>query len=199
MKLYCSLCRSVFVTLLFTAIAAPAQTLTVTNDLAVWLRADAGVTTNASGGVTQWADQSTNANSAAQITDAAAPLLINGALTGRPVVRFDGVDDFLNVPDAESISLTGDMTTLFVVKIDDFDWYRAIWAKTAGPDGNLPAPTDIYVPQGANFMRAFRGDGTFNNLTAVDSGPLRADTYLVLGLGVEGSILSHYLNNQPNG
>ena len=199
MKLYRSLCRSVFAALFFTAIASPAQTLTVTNDLAVWLRADAGVTTNASGGVTQWADQSTNANNAAQITDAAAPLLINGALSGRPVLRFDGGDDFLNVPDADSISFTGDMTTLFVVKIDDFDFFRAIWGKTAGGGGNLPAPTDLYVPQGANFMRAFRGDGTFNNLTAVDSGPLRADTYLVLGLGVEGSTLTHYLNNQASG
>jgi hypothetical protein len=199
MKPYSTLYPSIFATLFFTVVASQAQTLTVTNDLALWLRADAGVTTNASGGVIQWDDQSTNANNAAQITDAAAPLLINGALSGRPVLRFDGLDDFLNVPDADSLSFTADMTTLFVVKIDDFDWFREIWGKTAGPNGNLPAPTDIYVPQGANFMRAFRGDGTFNNLTAVDSGPLRADTYLVLGLGVEGSTLTHYLNNQANG
>src|SRR5688572_14486979 len=41
--------------LLVGALGGFAQTLTVTNDLQLWLRADAGVTTNASGGVTQWA------------------------------------------------------------------------------------------------------------------------------------------------
>src|SRR5688572_28310994 len=148
--------------LLSGALGSFAQSLTVTNDLQLWLRADAGVTTNASGGVIGWADQTTNGNNAAQLSDSAAPLLVNGALNGRPVIRFDSMPhpspdyDFLNVPDSESLSFAGDMTTLFVVKIDDFDWFRAIWGKTAGVDQNLPAPTDIYVPQFASFVRAYR-------------------------------------------
>src|SRR5207247_597809 len=34
------------------------QSLTVSNDLQLWLRADAGVNTNAAGGVVLWEDQS---------------------------------------------------------------------------------------------------------------------------------------------
>jgi hypothetical protein len=199
MKLHPFLCRSMAAAVFLGALTSFAQTLNDTNGLALWLKADAGVTTHPSGGVALWADQSTNANNALQAADPQAPVLVNGALNGRPVIRFDGVDDFLNVLDSESLSFTGDLTTLFVVKIDDFDWFRAIWAKTAGGGGNLPAPTDLYTPQGANVLRAFRGDGTFNNLTAADSGALRANTYLVLGVDVQGDTLTHYLNGQNNG
>src|SRR6266516_2170158 len=70
-----------------------AQTLTVSNDLQLWLKADAGVTTNAAGGVILWEDQSGNANHAAQATDTQAPALVAAALNSRPVLRFDGADD----------------------------------------------------------------------------------------------------------
>jgi hypothetical protein len=177
-----------------------AQTLTITNGLALWLRADAGITTNASGGVIQWDDQSTNGNNAVQVTDPQAPLLVPAALNNRPVVRFDGLDDFLNVVDSDSLSFTGDLTTLFVVRFDDFANYNAIWGKTAGPSGNLPAPTDLYTVPGSGFLRVYRGDGTFDNLSSVDSAnPLRASTYLVMGVDVQGDVLTHYLNAQPNG
>jgi hypothetical protein len=174
-----------------------AQTLTVTNGLALWLKADAGVTTNASGGVIQWDDQSTNVNNAVQVADSQAPLYVPGSLNNRPVLRFDGVDDFLNVADSDSLSFAGDLTTLFVVRFDDFGFYNAIWSKTAA---NLPAPTDLYTVPGDGFLRVYRGDGTFNNLSFADSAqPLRANTYLVLGVDVQGDVLTHYLNAQPNG
>src|SRR5437762_612395 len=122
------------------AVTSFAQSLTVTNDLQLWLRSDAGVTTNAAGGVTAWTDQSTNANNAAQPNGAQAPALVNNALNSKPVVRFDGNDDFLDVADSDSLSFAGDMSSFFVVRFDDFANYRAVWAKTVG---NYPAPTDI--------------------------------------------------------
>ena len=70
------------------------------------------------------------------------PLLVNDAINGKPVLRFDGVDDFLEVADSDSVSITGDITTFFVVKIDDFASYRAVWAKTVA---NQPAPNDWYT------------------------------------------------------
>jgi len=174
-----------------------AQTLTITNGLQLWLRADAGVTTNAGGGVTQWLDQSTNANNAVQPTDIAAPVLVNGALNSRPVLRFDGGDDFLDVADAASLSGTGDVASFFVVRFETFGGrYNAVWAKTVN---NLPAPTDIYTQPGSGELTVFRGDGTLNNLTPVSSAPLRENAYLVLGFDVSGSTLTHYVNNQPNG
>ena len=174
------------------------QTFTVTNDLRLWLKGDAGITTNASGGVVQWGDQSTNGNNAVQGSPAQAPLFVANALNSKPVLRFDGADDFLDVADSDSLSGTGDMASFFVVKFTDFAWYNAVWSKTAGENGNLPAPTDIYTPQGSSFLRVFRGDGAAN-VGAVDSGPLRENIYLVLGFDVAGNVLTHYLNNQPNG
>src|ERR1043166_6331903 len=123
------------------ALNSVGQILPVTTDLQLWLKADAGVSTNASGGVTAWADQSGNANNAAQPNGAQAPAFVANALNAKPVLRFDGADDFLDVPDSDSLSFTGDMASFFVVRFDDFATYRAVWAKTAG---NLPAPTDIY-------------------------------------------------------
>jgi hypothetical protein len=147
--------------------------------------------------VTQWNDQSTNGNDAVQAVDAQAPLLVNGALNSRPVLRFDGSDDFLDVADSDSLSGTGDMASFFVVKFDDFATFRAVWGKTAT---NLPAPTDIYALPGSGVLRIFRGDGTMVNLGSVDSAQaLRDNTYLVLGFDVAGQTLTHYLNNQTNG
>ena len=59
--------------------ALHAQVLTVTNGLQLWLKADAGVTTNAAGGVTQWTDQSPNGNNAVQTSDVSAPQFVAGA------------------------------------------------------------------------------------------------------------------------
>src|SRR5437016_1887288 len=79
------------------SVVSNAQTLTVTNGLQLWLKADAGITTNAAGGVTKWGDQTPNKNDAAQSDDTAAPLLVPNAQNGKPVVRFDGDNDFLDV------------------------------------------------------------------------------------------------------
>ena len=173
------------------------QPANLTNDVQLWLRADVGVTTNAAGGVSQWSDSSTFANNAVQANEAAAPSLILNALNGRPVLRFDGATDYMDVADSESLSGTGDISSFFVVKFDDFATFRAVWGKTAV---NYPAPTDIYAQPGSGFLSVFRGDGTPANVGVVNSGQaLRANAYLVLGFSVEGSTLTHYLNNQENG
>src|SRR5205814_4458415 len=120
-------------------IPASAQTLTVTNGLQLWLIADAGVTAGAGGKVTAWQDQSGNGNNASQTTADQSPLLVNDAINGKPVLRFDGIDDFLQVADSDSVSIAGDITTFFVVKFDDFATYRAVWSKSAF---GMPAPND---------------------------------------------------------
>jgi hypothetical protein len=51
-------------------------------------------------GVSQWIDQSGNNRNATQSVGSNQPTLVNGVINGRPVVRFDGVSDFLtfNLP-----------------------------------------------------------------------------------------------------
>lgn len=176
-----------------------AQVLTVTNGLQLWLKADAGVTTNSAGAVTAWADQSGQGNNAAQTDDTAAPLFVSGAQNGKPALRFDGANDYLEVPDSPSVAVTGDISSFFVVNFADFAGYRAVWGHTAGPGGNLPAPNDYYVVPGSAIPRLFRGDGA-SDLGSVDgTSRLRAGTYLVAGFEMAGTTVTHYLNGQAAG
>ncbi len=85
---------------------------------ALWLRADAGLYTDAAmtmpavndadvvGG---WADQSGQNNNATQVTTAKKPLLKLGIVNGKAVVRLDGVDDRITLGVAVSLG------TIFVV------------------------------------------------------------------------------------
>ncbi|HYT61881.1 MAG TPA: LamG-like jellyroll fold domain-containing protein, partial [Haliangiales bacterium] len=182
---------------LFPVATANAQILTVTDNLQLWLKADAGVVTNAAGAVTLWADQSPNANHAAPTADASAPLWIPNAQNGEPAVRFDGVDDYLDVVSSPSIAITGDISSFFVVKFDDFTTYRAVWGKTLV---NYPAPTDYYVQPGSGIPTVFRGDGSQFQVGGVNgTGHLRSGTYSVVGFEMAGTTLTHYLNGQAAG
>ena len=89
--------------------------LTVSNELRLWLAADTGVATGGGGEVTDWADQSPNLNDAAQRTPGEEPLLVSNAINGKPVLRFDGADDYLEIPNSASLQpLSGDWTVFFV-------------------------------------------------------------------------------------
>ncbi len=68
---------------------AGAQTLTVTNNLELWLKADAGVTTNANGQVSNWASQVGSAHAGVYSTNP-EPVLVSRVLDGKPAILFDG-------------------------------------------------------------------------------------------------------------
>lgn len=74
---------------------------------------DAGVTLATNGQtVQQWNDQSGNARHGTQATAADKPLIITGAINGKPVLRFDGVSDYLAFDGA---FLVGTPYTILVV------------------------------------------------------------------------------------
>ena len=60
--------------------------------LALWLRADAGIATNAGDWVTEWADQSGRGNHGHQTNGTTAPRLVRDGANGMPLLRFDGGD-----------------------------------------------------------------------------------------------------------
>jgi hypothetical protein len=64
---------------------------------AQWLEADVGVTTDGSGNVTNWADQSGNGHDATQSDSSVRPAFISNGLNGLPVIRFNGAGDFLGI------------------------------------------------------------------------------------------------------
>jgi hypothetical protein len=72
----------------------------ITNQLVLRLDASAGVTTDGSNNVTAWSDLSSSFHDASQSVSANQPLLVNGVLNGKPVVRFDGDNDYLDLAGA---------------------------------------------------------------------------------------------------
>jgi hypothetical protein len=84
----------------------------VTGGLVQWFRADAGVTTDPSGNVSFWADQSGHSNNA--IATGVGPQLVANALNGNPVLRFDGLSQFLTTNNV----LTSQQFTIMAVVND---------------------------------------------------------------------------------
>ncbi len=78
---------------------------------------DAAKTTAAGDGdvVGAWADKSGQGKDATQTTTADKPTLQTGIVNGLPVVRFDGTDDFLNIPDLSALT-EGEL--FVVIKLD---------------------------------------------------------------------------------
>lgn len=58
--------------------------------LGLWLKASVGVTVDGSNNVSKWVDQGPNGFTFTQLTAANQPLLVNGAINSKPVVRFYG-------------------------------------------------------------------------------------------------------------
>jgi len=82
--------------------------------LELWLAADLSFGTNAVSSVAIWPDLSGNTNNAVQTTDGAAqPVYVANSINGLPVVRFDGVNDQLVVP---NISGTNNFTIIAVAR-----------------------------------------------------------------------------------
>ena len=66
-------------------------------DLQLWLRGDADVTHDDFGLVSHWGDQSGNGNYAFQTDDARKPSFVREVLNGKPVMHFDGTDDYFAI------------------------------------------------------------------------------------------------------
>ena len=109
-------------------------TLPVTDDIALHLRADAGVVTDDHGCVRQWSDQSPGSHDAAQDDEAARPLMVASAVHGRPAIRFDGQRRFLHV--AGQVVTSQQFTILAVVSDRANDGHRGIFSNWNGAAGN---------------------------------------------------------------
>jgi hypothetical protein len=86
-----------------------------------WYRANGNVTVDGSNLVSQWDDASNSARNATQGTSTLQPVLVPGALNGQPVIRFDGTDDILPLPDATLPTGNSSYTVFCVVKAGVLD------------------------------------------------------------------------------
>ncbi len=195
-------------------VTSPTQAVNVTGftpsvisapELVLWLRADQGLETDQTSRVTRWNDSSLQHHVATPQSTASAPFKVVGGPGGNPAVRFDGVDDGLVIPDSAALSFGSAMTCLAVVRVTDYSVNHSIFAKTAGPAGNIPASADFYLRQNSGLPRLFRGNGQAGLDFADGSVPVTAGatTYHLIGFrtaAVPGSpiksTITHFYGTQ---
>jgi hypothetical protein len=136
--------------------------------LQLWLKADAGVVTNSTGLVSQWQDQSGNANHAWQTSTNLEPALVSASgLGGKPAVRFNGIQNnvngsymfgtgTVNVPNAmtaftvyNAFSTTNNENLLWLIGIPGTTWGGSRSEDIAG--GDLLFSTWAYI-YGTSFV-----------------------------------------------
>jgi hypothetical protein len=72
--------------------------------LVAWFKADAISGKNDGDAISSWTDSSGNTNHAVQATGSLQPLYKTAIQNGKPVVRFDGTDDYVQFGDASALT-----------------------------------------------------------------------------------------------
>ena len=149
---------------------------------ALWLRADEGVTTNGSGNVTGWADQSGNGNDGSPEVDGVNPPFESSFTDfgGAPAVTFrQNTRDVIKVAENSDLDNTAEITVFTVVHADKLDSSaRGIVVKRDGIDDNQSYNTFFWQNDELNFDvdgtgNRIRGDG----LVSVDNSYLVGSRY----------------------
>jgi hypothetical protein len=177
-----------------TNVQLQAQTLPVTSGLQLWLKADVGITTNASGQVSAWADQSGFGNNAVQTAPASSPTVALNSLNGHATLRVSG-SQFMEVPSVGAIAtLTDNVTILTVIKHDNLTGYRCVLTKGVA---SLPAPFDWWnnSSQNGGLTALYLGNGTqtytrYNSTVVPPVG-----VYNVMGFRWTGGVVDETLND----
>lgn len=86
--------------------------LALLDDFGLWLKPDFGVQ-QSSGLITDWQDASGTSNDAVQADSTKRPTLLPNQVNGFPAVAFDGIDDFLEFNELDSIR------TVFMITRED--------------------------------------------------------------------------------
>jgi hypothetical protein len=171
-------------------------------NLALWVRADTGVTTDAgTNTVNQWNDLSVNGNNLSQVLGPPfePQLATNGS--GDPVIRFTATNEtFMQAASTPSLAITGDMSIIAVVNFATLDGGTngEIVSKTGASSKNIAAPYDYYVIATNTGARFYRGNGSaFGQVTASQAPSL--GTPHILTVTETGNTVSHFLDGAASG
>jgi probable HAF family extracellular repeat protein len=111
-------------------------------DLRLWLKADTGVShigTNTS--ISFWEDQSGKAKHATQMFSANRPQWVAGQMNGRPVIRFDGTNKYLSLPNLMNGATQAEAFVVLKAQSDVPTVNRALWKF-----GTHPSPSNLKYP-----------------------------------------------------
>lgn len=128
-----------------------------TSGMRLWLRADRG--TGGVGKLAKWRDQSGLGNDAFQTNVLLQPEIIANQLNGRPVVRFDGTDDSLELPNVLNGATKGEIFAIVKVGTLAANTYSSLWQFGTGT-GSGYYNTDRYDDFGTSNTTLFSGEGT---------------------------------------
>ena len=200
-----------------------ADGLAVKKNLALWLKADNGLQIDKDGGVMFWKDSSGSSidglhpHDGSQFNASKRPRLVAKVIAGRPVIRFDGKDDFLHLA---GVPLWGQDFSLFVVASDRgtnvkhreiiSNWHRRGRSTTSFffgltgkssvrlsdafvPAGSVKNPASPFILSGFNSKQ---GAFTYQGRTLLASaGPLsKRDVAGPYVIGVQGNYGTEYWN-----
>lgn len=169
-------------------LTASGHSAVITN-LALWLKADAGVTTSGST-VTSWADQVVGSTETAG-NNGTGPQFVASAINGQAAIRFDGNDRLWNNRVGTS-PITGNAMTVFVV------------ARRIGAVANTS--TAVFTQNGtpydynntSNLVLAYEGPGTslstYRNGSLSNPGNPGNNNPYVFATVFDGSFNTAYLN-----
>ena len=137
------------------------------SNLAVWLRADSGVTFDSgTKKVSLWEDKSGNSNNVEQTTSADQPIFYDGGgANGRPYVGFEG--DTTNLESSSYCPITTDFTIIMAAKVFPSGSLTNIYSL----DFDV---TDDYLDCGSSSIFSF-GDGATDNAFSVSAWISTAD------------------------
>jgi hypothetical protein len=165
------------------------------SNLVLWLEADAGVSTDGSGNVTNWADQSSSGNNASSGAFG-PPAITNGAINGLPAVAFNATNlCSLAVPYSSMLSTTNDIASIVVLNPapDNAGNYIAVWWQGVG----VPAPNAFFLFPGIDPSPGW-GDGTAQTFVNAPTG-LPPSQWSIMGFSKAGQTVSQFLDAIPNG
>jgi hypothetical protein len=117
-----------------------------TEGLLLWLRADAGVTAS-EGKVSAWENQALPGGAGVQGASTWSPELAETGLNGKPAIDFDGVDDFLRLPEGAADFSAG-LSTFIVLEEDTVDYCAAYLEFSNGSEKD-----DFFFGQAANHLQ----------------------------------------------
>jgi hypothetical protein len=140
----------------------------VTNNLRLWLKADAGVVADGAGVISQWQDQSGRNNHASQSTAGARPQVVASVTAGGlPAVRFDGVGTHMSFSNLYTVPSGSPSAEFFIVLRSQGSTtgryafalshhggvkYPASEGMLSDDFGRLVTPVSLALPNGTNLQ-----------------------------------------------